>query len=173
MAELGINPAKVMVAGSSAGGGLAAGVALYARDHGGPAICAQMLQAPMLDDRLETVSARQYEEDGTFSRGSAETGWRALLGERNGGDQVSVHAAPIRAMDLKGLPEAFIEVGSAEVLRDEDVKFAERLWACGVQAELHVWAGACHGFQAFAPGAKISVAAGAAREAWVRRVFSE
>jgi acetyl esterase/lipase len=161
-----------MVAESSAGAGLAAGVALCARDHGGPAICAQMLQSPMLHDRLQTVSSRQYTKDGTFTRGSAETGWDVLLGKRRGGGDVSIYAAPGRATDLKDLPPAFIEVGSAEIFRDDNVAYASLLWACGIQAELHVWPGAFHRFQAFAPLAMLSVAADAAREAWVRRALS-
>jgi len=171
LAELGINPAKLMVAGSSAGGGLAAGVALLARDRGGPALCAQLLQCPMIDDRLETVASHQYINDGTFSRGSAETGWNALLGERRGGKEVSIYAAPSRATDLSGLPPAFIEVGSAEIFRDENVEYASRLWASGVQAELHVWPGAYHRFQAFAPTAALSVIADTTREAWVKRIL--
>jgi acetyl esterase/lipase len=94
LSDLGIDSAKLMVAGSSAGAGLAAGVALYARDHGGPALCAQLLQCPMIDDRLETLSSHQYTKDGTFTRGSAETGWSALLGERRGREDVSIYAAP-------------------------------------------------------------------------------
>jgi acetyl esterase/lipase len=144
LAELGINPAKLMIAGGSAGGELAAGVGLYARDHGGPALCAQLLICPMIDDRLESLSSHQYINDGTFSRGSSETGWDALLGERRGGRNVSIYAAPSRATDLSGLPPAFIEVGSAEIFRDDNVSFASLLWACGVQAELHVWPGAFH-----------------------------
>lgn len=172
LAELAINPAKLMVAGSSAGAGLAAGVALYARDHGGPAICAQLLQCPMIDDRLDTVSSHQYTRDGTLTRGSAEMAWDTLLGERRGLKNVSIYAAPSRATELKGLPPACIEVGSAEVFRDENVAYASLLWASGVQAELHVWPGAFHRFQAFAPNAKVSVTADSAREAWVKRVFS-
>jgi acetyl esterase/lipase len=161
-----------MVAGSSAGGGLAAGVALLARDRSGPALCAQLLQCPMIDDRLESLSSRQYINEGTFSRGSAETGWNALLGEGRGGNDVNIYAAPSRATDLSGLPEAFIEVGSAEIFRDDNVAFAERIWAQGGQAELHVWPGAYHRFQAFAPRAKISVIADKMREEWVMRVLS-
>jgi len=172
LSELGINPAKLMVAGSSAGGGLAAGVALLARDRSGPTLCAQLLQCPMIDDRLESLSSHQYINEGTFSRGSAETGWNALLGERKGGKDVSIYAAPSRASDLSGLPEAFIEVGSAEIFRDDNVAFAERIWAQGGQAELHVWSGAYHRFQAFAPRAKISIIADRTREAWVNRVLS-
>jgi acetyl esterase/lipase len=172
LSELGINPEKLMVAGSSAGGGLAAGVALLARDRSGPALCGQLLQCPMIDDRLESLSSHQYINEGTFSRGSAETGCNALLGDRRGGKDVSIYAAPSRASDLSGLPEAFIEVGSAEIFRDDNVAFAERIWAQGGQAELHVWPGAYHRFQAFAPGAKISFIADRTREAWVNRVLS-
>jgi acetyl esterase/lipase len=172
LSDLGINPAKLMVAGSSAGGGLASGVALLARDRSGPALCAQLLQCPMIDDRLESLSNHQYINEGTFSRGSAETGWNALLGERRGGKDVSIYAAPSRASNLSGLPEAFIEVGSAEIFRDDNVAFVERIWAQGGQAELHVWPGAYHRFQAFAPRAKISVIADRTREEWVKRVLS-
>jgi acetyl esterase/lipase len=168
---LGVNPSKLMIGGSSAGGCLAAGVALYARDHGGPALCAQLLQSPMLDDRLQSVSSHQYVDEGTWSRGSNETGWSALLGERKGGDNVSIYAAPGRAIDLSGLPPAFIEVGSVDALRDENVAYASQLWASGVQAELHVWPGAFHRWQAFAPKAALTLIADQTRTAWVDRVF--
>lgn len=172
LSELGIDPARLMIGGSSAGGGLAAGVALYARDHGGPALCAQLLQCPMLDDRLETLSSRQYVDEGTLSRESCETGWDALLGTRRGGEGVSIYAAPGRATDLSGLPPAFIEVGSAETLRDENVAYASLLWASGVQAELHVWPGAFHRFQAFAPKAALTQIADETRVAWVKRTWA-
>ena len=170
--ELGIDPARLMIGGSSAGAGLAAGVSLYTRDHGGPALCAQLLQYPMLDDRLQTLSSRQYVNEGTFSRGSCETGWDALLGPRRGGKDVSIYAAPGRATDLSGLPPAYIEVGSAETFRDENVAYASSLWAAGVQAELHVWPGAYHRFQAFAPKAALSKIADETRMAWVKRTLS-
>ena len=170
--ELGIDPAKLMIAGSSAGAGLAAGVALYARDHGGPAICAQLLQSPMIDDRLETLANQQYTADGTLTRGSAETGWNALLGSRRGGKGVSIYAAPGRATDLSGLPPAFIDGGDAEIFRDDIMAFASKFWAAGVQAELHIWGGAFHRFQAFAPKAAITVIADTTRDAWVRRILA-
>jgi acetyl esterase/lipase len=85
---------------------------------------------------------------------------------------VSIYAAPVRATDLSGLPPVFIEVGAAEVFRDENVAYASRLWASGVQAELHVWPGAFHSFQAFAPKAALSVIATTTREAWVKRTLS-
>lgn len=171
-AELGIDLARILIAGTSAGGGLAAGVSLLARDRQGPKAMAQLLMSPMLDDRDETVSTRQYSGTGSWSRETNDTGWNALLGERRKTGAVSIYAAPARATDLSGLPPAFIDVGSAEVFRDEDVAYASRLWASGVQAELHVWAGGFHIFDGAAPTAALSVAALAARNAWVRRILS-
>lgn len=169
--ELGIDPARLVIAGGSAGGGLAAGTALLARDEGGPALAGQVLICPMLDDRDQTVSTRQIDGVGVWDRGSNVTGWSALLGDRRGTDDVSVYAAPARATDLSGLPPAFIDCGSAEVFRDEDVAYATALWAAGVQAELHVWPGGFHGFDMMAPHTVLAKASRAARDAWVARTL--
>ncbi|MFJ4705648.1 alpha/beta hydrolase [Streptomyces anulatus] len=169
--ELGIDPDRIMIAGASAGGGLAAATALLARDRQGPELIGQVLICPMLDDRDRTVSTLQYEDAGMWLRESNRTGWNALLGERRGSDDVSVYAAPARATDLSGLPPAFIDCGSAEVFRDEDVAYATTLWASGVQAELHVWPGGFHGFDLVAPHAALSQAATATRNAWVARLL--
>jgi acetyl esterase/lipase len=170
--ELGIDPDRILLAGMSAGGGLAAGVALLARDRQGPRAMAQLLMSPMLDDRDETVSTLQYSGIGPWTREANRTGWNALLGARRGTDAVSEYAAPARAAELSGLPPAFVDVGSAEVFRDEDVAYATALWAAGVQAELHVWAGGFHIFDGAAPTAALSQAALAARAAWVRRILT-
>ena len=169
--ELGIEASRMLIGGGSAGGGLAAGTALLARDRQGPALIGQLLIYPMLDDRDETVSARQIDGIGVWDRGSNITGWTALLGDRVGGDDVSVYAAPARATDLAGLPPAFIDCGSAEVFRDEDVAYASKLWEAGVQAELHVWAGGFHGFDGFAPHSAVAQAMVAARDDWVNRLL--
>ncbi|WGY00404.1 alpha/beta hydrolase [Nocardioides sp. QY071] len=166
-AQLGIDPARVVVAGGSAGGGLAAGVALLARDRGGPELAAQLLIYPMLDDRGSTASAHQYDGVGIWDRASNETGWTALLGERRGTDDVSIYAAPARATDLSGLPPAYVDCGSAEVFRDEDVAYASALWAAGVQAELHVWPGGFHGCDVMAPHTDLARAMTASRHAWL------
>jgi acetyl esterase/lipase len=126
----------------------------------------------MLDDRDNTVSTLQYSGTGSWSRESNTTGWTALLSDLRGTEAVSPYSAPARAEDLSGLPPAFIDVGSAEVFRDEDVTYASRLWAAGVQAELHVWAGGFHIFDGAAPAVALSAAALAARTAWVRRTLS-
>ena len=171
-AELGIDPARLLIAGGSAGGGLAAGTTLLARDRSGPALAGQVLMYPMIDDRNDTVSAHQVDGEGVWDRTSNDTGWDALLGERRGTDDVSIYAAPSRATDLTGLPPAFIDVGTAEVFRDEDVAYASTIWACGGVAELHVWPGGFHGFDLMVPHAAISRAMTAARTAWVARLLS-
>ncbi|GLZ03080.1 esterase [Actinomadura sp. NBRC 104412] len=170
-AELGLDPGQIILAGQSAGGGLAAALALLARDRGGPALAGQMLLCPMLDDRNDSPSGHQMAGLGVWDRTSNHTGWSALLGEAAGGPGVSPYAAPARAEDLSGLPPAFIDVGSAETFRDEDVAYACRIWQAGGQAELHVWPGGFHGFDMFVPHARISRDAREARLRWLRRLL--
>ncbi|MGW0948189.1 alpha/beta hydrolase [Streptomyces sp. NPDC002623] len=170
-AELGIDPARIVVAGASAGGGLAAGVALLARDLGTPAIAAQMLICPMLDHRNSSTSSHQYSgEPGVWTREMNEFGWRAVLGDLTD-QEIPEYVSPARADDLSGLPTTYIDTGSAEVFRDEDTDYATRIWAAGGQAELHVWAGGFHGFDALYPQARISAAARRTRTAWLTRLL--
>lgn len=140
--EYGWGPSIALIAGSSGGGGLAASVTMMARDRGGPEVRGQLLLAPMLDDRNDSVSSRQY-PSGLWNAVENEMAWRAILDRAQ---DENAHILPARAEDLSGLPPTFIEAGSAEVFRDECVAFASRLWEAGVHAELHVWAGAFHGF---------------------------
>ncbi|MBT2225083.1 alpha/beta hydrolase [Nonomuraea sp. NEAU-A123] len=170
--ELGFDPERIIVAGGSAGGGLAAALALMARDRGGPALFAQMLMYPMIDDRNDTLSARQLAGLGTFDQASNQGGWTALLGDARGTDDVSPYAAPAREADLSGLPPAFIDVGSAETFRDEDVTYASRIWQVGGIAELHVWPGGFHGSDLLVPQAVLSQNAREARARWLRRILS-
>jgi acetyl esterase/lipase len=169
--ELGITPDRLVVVGASAGGGLAAGAALLARDNGGPRLAAQILMYPMIDDRNDTSSSIQIDGKGIWDRGSNDTGWDALLGSRRRTDDVSIYAAPARATHLGGLPPAYIDCGSSEVFRDEDVAYASLIWASGGIAELHVWPGGFHGFDVMAPDAALSQAMRQTRTAWVRRVL--
>ena len=168
-ADLGSEPGRVIVVGASAGGGLAAAIALMARDRRGPDIRALMLIAPMLDDRNNTESGVQFEGVGVWDRRSNATGWRALLGDAVGSDSVSEYAAPARATDLTGMPPTHIDVGSAETFRDEAVNLAQNLWRAGGVAELHVWAGGFHGFTAYAPHTAIARQALQARRDWLAR----
>jgi acetyl esterase/lipase len=171
-AELGVDPARVIVGGASAGGGLAAAVALLARDRGAPALLGQLLVCPMLDDRNETPSSWQMAGQGIWDRAANDVGWTALLGEARGGPDVSPYAAPARATDLSGLPPAFVDVGSAETFRDEDVAYASRLWQAGGSAELHVWPGGFHGFTGAVPQAALSRAAVTAQRDWLGRLLN-
>ncbi|MDX8146677.1 alpha/beta hydrolase [Lentzea sp. BCCO 10_0061] len=163
--SLGID--QVVVAGISAGGGLAAGVTLMARDLDGPEIAAQVLICPMLDHRNNTTSSAQYSGDpAVWTREMNEFGWRSVLGDLA---DVPHHVSPALAEDLSGLPSTYIDTGTAEVFRDEDVDYATRIWAAGGDAELHTWAGGFHGFDALYPDARLSVTARRTRTEWLAR----
>ncbi|MCX5213705.1 alpha/beta hydrolase [Kitasatospora sp. NBC_00240] len=170
-AELGLDPDRVLLGGKSAGGGLAAALALLTRDRGGPAPIGHLLLSPMLDDRGSTFSSHQMAGVDTWDRTSNATAWQALLGDRYGAADLSPYAAAARATDLSGLPPAYIEVGSAETFRDEAVAYADAIWRAGGEAELHVWPGAFHGFDTVAPRAALSQDAREARTRWLRRVL--
>ncbi|WP_329385861.1 alpha/beta hydrolase [Streptomyces sp. NBC_01716] len=169
--EIGVDPTRIVVAGASAGGGLAAGVALLARDLGTPAIAAQVLICPMLDHRNNTASSHQFAGvPGVWTREMNEFGWRSVLGDLTD-DEVPAYVSPALAEDLSGLPATYIDTGSAEVFRDEDIDYASRLWAAGGRAELHVWAGGFHGFDALYPQAQISATARRTRTSWLARLL--
>ncbi len=169
--ELGLDPARVVVEGISAGAGLAAALTLRVRDRGGPVPAGQMLLCPMLDDRNDSGSTRQMAGHGAWDRTANATAWRAYLGDAAGGADVPAYAAPARASDLSGLPPAFVDVGSAETFRDEVVDYATRLWLSGCAAELHVWPGGFHGFEYFEPTAVLSRHAREARRRWLHRLL--
>jgi acetyl esterase/lipase len=171
-AELGADPARIVVMGGSAGGGFSAAVALLARDRGGPALAGQLLLCPMIDNTNTTVSSHQYAGIGTWTREANLLAWECVLGEELAfSDRAPQYAAPSRADDLSGLPHAYIEVGAAEPFRDEDVEYASRIWAVGGQAELHVWSGGFHGFDMYAPASELTRAALDARHSWLRRIL--
>jgi acetyl esterase/lipase len=148
-AELGVDPARIAVMGDSAGGGLAAGVTLLARDRGGPAVARQILVFPMLDDRTTTPDP-ELVPFATWNYEDNATGWSALLGDRAGGPDVSPYAAAARAADLSGLPSTYLEVGQLDIFRDEDLDYALRLGAAGVDVEFHLHPGVPHEFETFA-----------------------
>ncbi|MET9951585.1 alpha/beta hydrolase [Streptomyces sp. NPDC006339] len=172
-AGLGVDPGRIVVAGKSAGGGLAAALALLARDRGGPGVLGQLLLSPMLDDSLTTFSARQMSGVDVSDLVSHETAWRAYHGDLRRSPDLPPYAAPARATDLSGLPPAYVEVGSAEMFRDEGVAYANGIWRAGGRAELHVWAGACHGFDGLARHAAVTRDARDARTRWLRRLLAQ
>ncbi len=151
--ELGVDTGRVAVGGSSAGGGLAASLAQRARDAGGPPIAFQLLVYPMIDDR----TALRLDHDGRgrllWTPGSNRFGWTAYLGHAPTHEPLPPHAAAARTEDLTGLPPAWIGVGSIDLFHDEDVDYAERLGAAGVDCELHVGPGMYHAAERFRPAA--------------------
>lgn len=152
--DMGIDSTRIGIRGISAGGGLAAALALLARDRGEVTIAFQLLECPMIDDRQITPSS-QSDDLLVWSRESNSFGWQCYLGDRYGTDDVPTYAAPARADDLSALPPAFVITGGADGFRDEDVLYALRLAQAGVPTDLSVIAGAPHGVQLFAGTAPV------------------
>ena len=143
-AHLGLDPDRIGIGGHAAGAGLAAAVALRARDQHGPAIRFQLLNQPALDDRQETWSAREFTDTPFMTREKVAASWQHYLG----GLTATPYAAPARAADLSGLPPAHIATAEFDPNRDEGIEYALRLLRAGVSVELHQWAGTFHGSQA-------------------------
>jgi len=143
--RLGVDASRIGVGGTSAGGGLAAALALLARDRGEVPLSFQLLDCPMLDDRQHTWSSRL---DGleVWNKTANALGWQSYLGDLYGRADVPYCAAPGRASDLSGLPPAFVSVGGVDGFLVEDVDYAVRLLEAGVPTELHVYPGAPHGY---------------------------
>ena len=150
-------PRKIILAGPSAGGGLAASAALLNRDRDGPEIAFQLLIYPMLDDRHDTPSGQSDIPPSTWNRETSLHAW-SLYAEEEG---ASPYAAAARATDLSGLPPAYIMCGDLDLFLDEDIKYANRLRSSGVPVELAIYPGAPHGFNGFAPQAAVSKRANA------------
>jgi acetyl esterase/lipase len=158
---------RVVVVGASAGGGLAAGLALLARDRSGPAIAALQLWYPMLDDR-ETAGARTLANTVVWNARLNRLGWSAYLGT----GAPNAYAAPARATDLAGLPPTYIDTGELDLFHDEDAAFAERIRSAGGFIDFFVEQGAPHGFDLIAPDARISRAATGRRREWLARALT-
>ncbi|MEX0171391.1 alpha/beta hydrolase [Streptomyces sp. LMG1-1-1.1] len=156
-AALGVDAGRMALYGGSAGGGLAAAVALLARDRGTPRLAFQMLPYPMLDDRNITPSSHEITDIGIWDRAANLQGWQALLGDPMGTDGVSPYAAPARAADLSGLPPAYLDVGELDLFRDENIDYAHRLMQAGVPVELHVYPGGIHAGELLAPDSELAI----------------
>ncbi|MGF1647381.1 MAG: alpha/beta hydrolase fold domain-containing protein [Kineosporiaceae bacterium] len=169
--RLGVDGSRVAVGGFSAGGGLAAGLAILARDRGAAPLALQLLMAPMLDDRDR---ARSVPVDRRLWHPEANArAWQAYLGDAAGGPGVPVTAAPGRASaaDLAGLPPAYLAVGDLDLFLDECLDHTASLTAAGVPVELHVYPGAVHGSTGWLPRAELSRRWRADRDAALRRAF--
>ncbi len=154
-AELGIDPNRIGIMGDSSGGGIAASLAIYARDQGGPHICKQLLIYPMLDDR-NVVPDPLLAPFAPWSYDDNITGWTALLGEDCGGPHVTPYGAAARLTDFTNLPAAYIDIGELDIFRDETMRYAHNLMLAGVSTELHVHPGAAHAYEAFVPDSELA-----------------
>lgn len=172
-AEFGINTSRIAIGGASAGGGLAASLALLTRDRAEVEVAFQLLIYPMIDDRNIAPASATVPDTFVWTRENNLMGWRALLGREPGGAEVSPYAAASRATDLRGLPPAYIPVGDLDLFLDENILYAQRLLAAGVPTELHVYPGAFHGFNGFVPGAAISRRFNADRDNALKRMLHQ
>lgn len=150
--ELGLDKDRIAIYGPSAGGGLALATALRARDLGTPTVAFVMAIYPMLDPRNVTPSSREITDLGIYDRADNERSWEWYLN----GAEPDAYASPLLAEDLTGFPPTYIDVGTEDVFRDEDIAFAGQLLASGVPVELHVHPGAFHGSEILAPEAAVS-----------------
>ncbi len=143
---IGIDPDRIAIHGESAGGGLCAGLALLARDRGGPSIAFQYLGIPELDDRLDTPSMRAFTDTPIWNRPNAVVSWDSYLGPgKRGTADVPIYAAPARATDLAGLPPAYASALESDPLRDEGTAHAHPLLHARGSVELHAFPGTFHG----------------------------
>ncbi len=169
--ELGVDRDRLAIAGQSAGGGLCAGIGLMARDRGEVKLCFQMPLYACLDDRHLTASSYEITDLRTWNRDLSLKSWEVYLGSTSR-DDVSPYAAPSRACNLAGLPPTYMMIGTNDLLRDENIDYANRLMQAGVPTELHIYPGAFHGFEIAAPGADISQRATAEYIAALKRALS-
>jgi len=156
--KLGVDAARMAVGGLSAGGGLAAALALLARDRAEVNVLFQMLCCPMIDDQNVTSSSYSITDPRLWNRDCNERGWAAYLGGEGvaGSESTSPYAAVAGAEDLSNLPPAYIPVGSQDLFVDENIEYARRLNQAGVPAELHIFPGGSHAFEFLVPAATIS-----------------
>ncbi len=170
--ELGADPNRIAVMGESAGGGHAALLAITARDRGEVPLCFQCLIYPMLDDRTGTSRpVASHVGNIIWTPAQNRFGWECFLGTAPGKASAPKGAVPARVADLRGLPPAFIGVGTLDLFCDEDIDYAQRLNAAGVLTELNVVPGAFHGFDGIAAAFPVGKTFNAAKLNALRRGF--
>ena len=171
--ELQIDPSRIVVFGESAGGGLAASVALMARDRGGPALAGQVLIYPMLDYRTggpEDRWANAHTGEFIWTRDKNRFGWESLRGGYEPSDERKGWFSPSLAEDLAGVAPAYISTGALDLFLDEDLDYARRLIDAGVSTELHVYPGAIHAFE-MVPGTVLQAQAQVDLKRGLERLF--
>ena len=166
-----MNPHRALIAGESAGGGLAAALAQRLHDEGGVQPLAQLLFCPMLDDRTALREDLSREHFYMWDNANNRSGWSCYLGQSPGADQVPPYSVPARRESLAGLPPAWVGVGTADLFLDENEAYATRLEAEGVETELFVAEGGMHSFYTVLPDADISVGFWSSMYAFSRRIL--
>ena len=169
--KLGIDEQRIAIAGASGGGGIAAGATLMIRDRGAPEPLFLALHYPMLDDRNETISSHEINDIGIWDRSTNILAWKAILGDLPSGASVSQYSVPARAEDLAGFPPTLIIVGELDLFRDEDLAFSNRLIRSGIPVELHLFPGAYHAWDLFAPDSRLAAAFLQTWHGYLRRQF--
>jgi acetyl esterase/lipase len=154
--ELGVDPSRIVVKGESAGGGLAAMLAIAARDRGEVPLRAQVLIYPMLDDRTGSARKARPGIPYLWTPEANALGWSSFLGAAAGSGRPPAGSAPARVANLAALPPAFVGVGSIDLFADEDIAYARRLLSAGVPTELLVVPGAFHAFDEMAPQSQLA-----------------
>ena len=163
--DLNVDPAKIIIGGMSAGAGVATGATIMNRDRNGPALKAQFLLSAMLDDRHDKPSAYLDVPRWAWTREISLKAWQLYCN----GARPSPYAAPMRAEDLSGLPQAYLSVGSLDIFRDEVISYAQKLLNASVAADMTLFAGAHHGFEVAAPMANVSMRAIANHQSVLRK----
>lgn len=154
--EIDVDSSRIAIGGASAGGGLASGMAILARDRDEVKVVFQLLIYPMINDCNVAPAGDTLPDTLFWTRDNNLMGWRSYLGCEPGGEGISYYAAAYRADNLEGLPPAYIAVGDIDLFAREDIEYARRLVAAGVPTELHVYPGGCHAFDMLVPDADIS-----------------
>lgn len=168
-----IDPSKVIIGGVSAGGGLAAGLALLIRDRGLCKPLAQLLIYPMIDDTNIAPPSQDLADTLVWTRAYNKFGWQSYLGDLFGQADVPIYAAPARAQDLSGLPPTYMPVGDLDLFLDENILYARKLSQAGVPLHFHIVPGAYHGFNGFAAAAPVSQAINTETFGFIGKILAE
>ena len=170
---LNLDADRIIIGGVSAGGGLCAGLALLVRDRGAFSLLGQLLLYPMIDDLNVAPASETYADTLVWTRAANLFGWQSYLGDLHGRKDIPIYAAPARAADLSGLPPTYLPVGDLDLFLDENIAYAQKLTRSGVPTHFHVFPGAYHGFNAFAPEAPASVACNMEILSFIAKILGE
>ena len=170
---LNLDADKIIIGGVSAGGGLCAGLGLLVRDRGAFSLLGQLLLYPMIDDSNVAPASETHADTLVWTRAANLFGWQSYLGDLYGNNDIPIYAAPARAADLSGLPPTYLPVGDLDLFLDENIAYAQKLTRDGTPTHFHIFPGAYHGFNAFAPEAPVSVACNAEIFSFIAKLLNE